>query len=327
MVREKKGVVVSSSRIQSGSSTVRSAFIERLGRVPSAASAQSIVIDRRFLMDDVRFERWRIAGPCGEIPAWFLFPEDGQSPLPVVVALHPHGRQFELGKSLVAGLVGDGTRAYGLALARAGFAVLAPDMTGFEDHRPPHRARKTNYALQGETYERLLAAEALVQGETLQGRMLAELSACADVLCKDPRVDGGRIALMGQSFGGQQTIFGMLYDERFRVGVVSCGFSLVSMLIERHISHNLALYVPGLLPDLDFDTLVPALAPRPLTVVAGRRDAIFPVDGVEIVERRALAAWAEAGRTDAVRFRYFDGPHDLPSDALAEAIVWLGGVL
>jgi dienelactone hydrolase len=319
--------VPGNSPVEDRSRIIRSAFIERLGKLPLVAASRDTTVDRRFTIDHVLFERWRVAGPEGEIPAWFLMPEGATSPLPVIVALHPHGRQFELGKSLVAGIVGDGTRAYGLAAARLGFAVLAPDMLGFEDHRPPLRARKTNYALQGESYERLLAVESLVRGETLQGRMLAELSACADALCREPRVDGGRIALMGQSFGGQQTIFGMLFDSRFRAGVVSCGFSLISSLLAQHISHNLALYVPGLLPDLDFDALVPAIAPRPLTIIAGRRDAIFPIEGVERVEQRARAAWTEAGAEGQLGFRYFDGPHDLPADALAEALDWLPRVI
>jgi predicted esterase len=94
-------------------------------------------------------------------------------------------------------------------------------------------------------------------------------------------------------------------------------------LVEQRISHNLALYVPGSLPALDFDALVPALAPRPLTVIAGRGDAIFPVAGVEAVEAAAREAWTAAGAPDAIRFRYFDGGHDLPADQLAESLDWL----
>ncbi len=316
---------------------VRDDFLARLGRLPASAPEVPTRVDRTFVLEGIRFERWRIAGPVtngggpmpprGEIPAWFLLPEGATTPTPVVVALHPHGRQFELGKSLVAGLVGDGTRAYGLAAAKAGFAVLAPDMLGFEDHRPPLAARKGNYALAGEGFERLLAMEALVQGQTLQGLMLAELSACAGALERDARADAGRLALLGQSYGGQQALLGMLVDPRFKAGVVSCGFSLVRFLIERRISHNLALYVPGLLPELDFDALLPAIAPRPLTVLAGRRDPIFPVDGVEIAEAAARPVWAAAGAAEALRFRYLDGGHDLPADALEEALGWLGRVL
>ena len=310
----------------SGDST-RRMFLERLGSMPRKVRTDRAVVDRSLVLEGIRVERWNIGGPRGQIPAWFLLPQSSDSLPPVLVALHPHGRQFELGKSLVAGLVGDGTRAYGLAAAKAGFAVLAPDMLGFEDHRPSLRERKGNYALQGEAYERLLAVEALVRGETLQGWMLTELSACVDAIEQDDRVDAESIGLFGQSYGGQQTVFGMLFDPRFRAGVVSCGFSLLRLLVERHISHNLALYLPGLLPHLDFDALVAAIAPRPLTVIAGRLDPIFPVDGVEIVEARARDAWAAAGASDALRFRYFDGPHDLRSEDVAESLAWLRHVL
>src|SRR5262245_31741856 len=98
-------------------------------------------------------------GPRDHIPAYFLIGDQTPRPAPAVLALHGHGRQFEVAKSLVAGLVGDRSRAYGLAAARAGFAVLVPDLPGFEDRRPPLAARKASYALQGEHYERLLAMQ------------------------------------------------------------------------------------------------------------------------------------------------------------------------
>ena len=308
-------------------STARDLLIARLGRVPAALPYQPPRVDRRFTMDGIVFERWRIAGPRGEIPAYFLAAETLRSRIPAIVAIHPHGRQFEVGKSLVAGLVGDGSRAYGLAAAKAGFAVLIPDLPGFEDRRPPLAARKGNYALQGEAYERLLAMEALVTGATLQGWILADLSACVDALENDPRVDGGKVAAMGQSLGGQETIFGMVFDRRFAAGICSCGFSLVRLLVDRSISHNLALYVPGLLPDLDFDRLFADIAPRPITVLAGRDDPIYPVEGVEVVERTARAAYAAAGSPASLRFEYFAGSHDLPADLLAKALSWLADVL
>src|SRR5262249_19195586 len=110
---------------------------------------------------------------------------------------------------------------------------------------------------------------------------------------------------------------------RLRAGVASCGMSRVRLLVDRRISHNAALYVPGMLPALDFDALVPALAPRPLYVIAGERDLIYPVDGVRDVEAAARRAYRAAGAEDRLRFHYFDGGHDLPGDALAAALAWL----
>ena len=303
--------------------SAREALLARLGRIdPPPAQAQARV-DRRFVWDGVGFERWRLDGPRDTITGYFLLDEKADRPAPGLLALHPHGRQFEVGKSLVAGLVGDGSRAYALAAARAGFAVFAPDLPGFEDRRPPLAERKDNYALNGEAYERLLACHALVSGATLQGWILADLSACVDRLAHDPRVDAARLSVLGQSFGGQEALFAMTLDPRLRAGVVSCGFSLVRLLVERSISHNLALYLPGMLPDLDFDTIVAGLAPRSLRVIAGVSDPIFPVDGVRAVETKARAAWEAAAAGGALVFRYVDGGHDLPASELDAALAWL----
>lgn len=307
---------------------VHGELVQRLGRMPPRpATAPVPVISRRFTADGIAYEKWSWAGPRDPIHAWFLRREDLPPRAPAVLALHVHGRQFELAKSMVAGLVGEPSRAYGLAAARAGFAVLVPDLPGFEERRPPLVERKQSYALQGEAYERLLAFNALVQGETLQGWILADLASAVDVLGTDERVDASRVAVFGQSLGGQEVIFSMLYDARLRAGVASCGLSRLRLLVDRRLSHNAALYVPGLLPNLDFETLVPAIAPRPLYVIAGERDLIYPVDGVRDVERAARTAWAAAGAADRLHFHYFDGPHDLPGEALDAALAWLQEVL
>ena len=307
--------------------TSRRLLLNRLGSLPDRIDPVSPRVERRFVWDGILFERWCFPGPRDDIRAYFLLAEHVVQPAPVVLALHPHGRQFELGKSQVAGLVGEDSRAYGLAAARAGFGVLAPDMPGFEQRRPSLTERKHNYALQGENYERLLTTRALVHGATLQGWILTDLSACVDQLELDDRVDTTRLGAIGQSLGGQEVVFSMTFDSRICAGVTSCGFSLVRLLVERSISHNLALYLPGMLPNLDFDTLVAGIAPRPLRVVAGRHDSIYPVEGVEAVEKLASKAYKSVDAEGNLVFDYFDGGHDLPTAALGSALEWLQVVL
>ena len=66
-----------------------------------------------------------------EIEAFLFEPSTG-TPRGAVLALHQHNSQWEIGKSEVAGLIGDPLQAFGPALARRGVMVLAPDAVGFE---------------------------------------------------------------------------------------------------------------------------------------------------------------------------------------------------
>jgi dienelactone hydrolase len=66
------------------------------------------------------------------IPSLLAVPS-GTGPFPAVVVFHQHAGQRHFGKSEVFGLVGDPYQAFGPALARAGFIVLAPDSIAFED--------------------------------------------------------------------------------------------------------------------------------------------------------------------------------------------------
>lgn len=291
-------------------------FRSRLGPI-SAAGSSIARMTRVFTIDGIRHERWLIPGAMGDIPAYILCSEDASAPRPGLLALHSHDRQFDVGKSGVVGLHGDPTQALGRIAADLGFVVLAPDLPGFEDHRPPLADRKKSYSLQGEGYERLLAMNALLWGGTLQGRITSDLHACVSTLAADPRADPLRVFAAGHSFGGQEAIWTTLLDERVAGCLSSCGFSLVSMIAARNISHNLALYVPGLLPDLDFDMVVSAIAERPLFAIAAEDDAIYPVDGVRHVEARVGQVLGSRSRA---QFHYLPGSHAFSTRAVTQAL-------
>jgi len=261
-----------------------------------------------------------IRGGFGEIPAYALFPEGATGTGPALLALHSHDRQFDVGKSAVVGLLGDPAVALGRLATSLGFIVLAPDLPGFEEHRPPLAERKKSYALQGEGYERLLAMNALVCGRTLQGRITSDLLACVSALLADSRVDRARVFAAGHSFGGQEAIWATLLDDRIAGCLSSCGFSLVRLIVERNISHNMALYVPGLLPGLDFDEVVAALVHRGFYAVGAEQDAVYPVEGVRAVESRVRSE--PGGALNAI-FEYVPGPHAFSAREFTRGLGWL----
>lgn len=295
------------------------AFCKKLGGVAVAPHAEAQVASA-FSLGGIRYERLNISGAHGEIPAYALYPESATGPCPGLLALHSHDRQFDVGKSGAVGLIGDPMAAIGLLAAQMGFAVIVPDLPGFEDNRPTLAERKANYAFQGENYERLLTMNALVEGRTLQARISSDLLACVSVLAADPRVDSNRLFAAGHSFGGQEAIWAALLDERLKGCLSSCGFSLVRTIVERSISHNMALYVPGLLPDLDFDSVLRALCEKRVCLIAAEDDRIYPVDGVRSIETRLKQS---EGLSRSVTFRYAEGPHAFRRDLIGEGLAWL----
>ena len=97
----------------------------------------------------------------------------------------------------------------------------------------------------------------------------------------------------GNSGGGTTTLWLAAIDERITVAVPSCYFCSfrASILGLRHCECN---YVPGILELAEMGELAALLAPRPMRVIAGERDPIFPIAGVREQYRTAERAWALA---------------------------------
>jgi len=263
--------------------------------------------------------------PGERVPAWLLRPK-GPAPMggwPAILAIHQHGGEFDLGKSEPAGLSANSMFHYGLDLCRRGYVVLCPDLLCFEDRRPPAAVRQSNPYQDGAAYERFEFTRRILAGTCLQTKYLHDLTCALDVLAGLPDVDSARLGAIGNSLGGQETLWLTWYDDRVRAAVSSCGFGLIQTILRDGINHNFALYVPDLLGICDMDALVADLAPRPFMLTAGTEDLIFPIDGVRALAERATAAYARAQAPERFRALIFPGGHAFPDDVKSEAYAFL----
>jgi hypothetical protein len=121
---------------------------------------------------------------------------------------------------------------------------------------------------------------ALLLGRTMIGERVWDVSRAIDVLGEFPEIDVGRTACMGNSGGGTITYFAACLDERISVAMPSCYVCTFRDSIGM-IDHCEDNYLPGILQFFEMGDLACLIAPRPLVVVAGRKDLIFPIDGVE----------------------------------------------
>lgn len=300
---------------------LRERIITCFGRMPRKVDLNPVVeqVERR---EGLRIERVTYQSDAEErVPAYVLVPEKGP-PNPAIVAIHQHAGQFYIGKSEPTGLGGDADYHYALELCHRGYLTIAIDLKCFEERRPPEFKRVENSSLADGWYERFVAMNLILEGKTLQGRYVFDLSRAVDYLYTREDVDQERIGAIGHSLGGQETVFMMLYDERVKVGVSSCGIGTWSTIIRHEVGHNFAAYLPGILNLCDHDELVACIAPRPLLISAGERDVIFPIDGVRKIAEVARKAYEELGYGERFELSVYPGGHGFPKAEREKAYHW-----
>ena len=107
-------------------------------------------------------------------------------------------------------------------------------------------------------------------------------------------VDWGRIGAMGNSGGGTISLFSAAVLPRLRFAMPSCYFCTFrdSIMSIQHCADN---YVPGLLQYGEMADVMGLFAPRPVVLVAGREDSIFPIKGVRKAFRHLKEIYRAAG--------------------------------
>lgn len=224
---------------------------------------------------------------CGgqDICGYYL-PPRSTTPAPAVLYCHAHGAAYDIGRDeLVAGRPAL-TGPYLQDLADAGYAVLCLDMPCFGT-----RATDTESAL---------AKAYAWRGDTLFGRMLAELQAGLGWLAQQPGVDPARLGTLGISMGGTHACWLAALEPRVAASVNMCCLADLEMLVDSgaHDAHGPYMTVPGLIPVARTGQLAGLAVPRPLLTCVGLKDAFTPEAAFAQAQADITAAYGPA--TDAV---------------------------
>jgi len=232
-------------------------------------------------------EKWSIATePSVRIPFYLLLPAGASARRPVVLALPGHGP----GKVLPAGVVAsDGERDYGVQAVRHGYIALVPELRGFGELMCGADVKKWK------TWScRTRQKHALLFGRCLIGERTWDLARLIDWLLTRDDVDSDRIAVTGNSGGGMISLFAAACEPRIAVAIPSCYFCTFfdSIVAIEHCECN---YVPGILNLGEMWNVAGLVAPRPMLLVAGKEDPIFPVEAFERSYRRLERIYEVAG--------------------------------
>jgi dienelactone hydrolase len=155
----------------------------------------------------------------------------------------------------------------------------------------------------------------LLAGRTAIGERVWDLSRLLDWALSLPEVDASRVLMMGNSGGGVATLYAAACDTRVRVAVPSCSFCT---LVGRNgvVHHCDCNTVPGILAWGGFQDVAGLIAPRPLLIVNGRQDALFPLAEVDRAVEGARSIYAAAGAPERFAHRYGAGGHRFYADLM-----------
>lgn len=210
---------------------------------------------------------------------------------------------------------GDKTKyqRHGISLAKNGYVAFLLDSIQIAE----------TFALHHGVYNQEMQ-DWYARGYTPAGVEVWNAMRAIDYLETRPEVDPERIGMTGRSGGAAMTWFTAAVDPRVKVAVPVMGISTYAA--------NLAENTQRLHCDCMFainsyrhDMLHQGalIAPRPLLMMHGRKDALFPVAGYEEFERCLSALYRSYGRESDFRNVVVETGHQDSDFLRGEAIRWL----
>lgn len=230
--------------------------------------------------DTFRLEKVYItAEPSVKLPFYLLLPKHRKPPFPLVLTPHGHERR---GKEVSVGRYVDEAEErralahecdIALQAVHEGYAVIAPDVRGFwEMSRREDLEHNQNNSCSE------LQRRALMLGRTLIGERVYDIGRLIDYATTRPEIDTTQIVITGNSGGGTVALFAAACDNRITLAVPASYFCTFkdSILSISHCSCNV---VPGIMQLGEMYDVAGLIAPRPVLMVHGEQDPIYPVQG------------------------------------------------
>ena len=237
--------------------------------------------------------------PAADVLAYLCLPRGVKPPYPFFICLQGHStgmhnsiavdRDDETKPIEVAG-----DRDFGLGCLRRGIAALCVEQRSFGLRRELVQQARSDHLCHD------AVMQALMLGTTLAAERVYDVERALDYLAArgDARMD--RVGLMGNSGGGTITIYASALLPRVRLAMPSCSFSSYrqSIMSIFHCGDN---YIPGLYATAEQGDVVGLFAPRPVVIVAGKDDGIFPLAGVHEQFARVQRIYAACGAPENCR--------------------------
>ncbi|MFT3676029.1 MAG: alpha/beta hydrolase family protein [Chitinophagaceae bacterium] len=214
--------------------------------------------------------------PTVPLPLIVLLPSGKKGPLPLVLTPHGHGRSTQA----YAGVFADsaeqasiraGERDVAVQAVKEGYIAIAPATRAFGETRTEEDIKEDKpFSC------RIQLMHDLLLGRTPVGDRVWDMQRILDWAIANFDIDTSRVAITGNSAGGTVTLFTAAVDTRFTIAAPASYFSTFEGSIGS-ITHCDCNYIPGILNWGRMSDVAGLIAPRPISVIHGKKDEIYPI--------------------------------------------------
>ncbi len=246
------------------------------------------------------------------VPAYVARPATLTGRVPAVLFDHSHGGGYAIGKKeFIEGRSYLQPEPYARTLTRMGYVALCIDHWVFGER---------NHATEADTFKAMLW-----KGQVLWGMMVYDSLRALDVLAARPDVDGSRIATLGMSMGSTMAWWVAALDERIKVTVdINCLTDFHALLARKALSlHGIYYYVPSLLNHFTTAQINALIAPRAHLALAGLRDKLTPVEGLDVIDSALRLEYERLGHPERWSLLRYDVEHQETPEGRAAIIAFL----
>jgi pimeloyl-ACP methyl ester carboxylesterase len=267
--------------------------------------------------DGYVLESWRLdLNGLEPVPAVLARPKGLCHAAPAIVFNHSHGGGYDIGKKeFTDGRSYMQPTPYAKALTDAGYVALCIDHWCFGERA---------HASELDTFKSMLW-----QGRVLWGMMVYDSIRALDWLLTRGDVDASRVGTLGMSMGSSMAQWLAALDERVKATVdICCLTDWHTLLAENGLKgHGIYYYMPGLLKHFTTSQMNALIVPRAHLGIAGLRDSLTPVAGLDVIDRELQAAYAAAGQPDRWKLLRYDVAHQETPEGRREALAFLAAQL
>ncbi len=253
-----------------------------------------------YVIEKVAFESL----PKVYVTANLYLPTDRDGPVPAVVYVCGHAFSDHGAKTYY--------QRHGHTLAKHGYAALIIDPIQIAELFGLHHGIHNNEMY--DWYSRGYSPAGVEVWNTIRA---------LDYLETRPEIDDSRFGVTGRSGGAAMSWFPTGIDERIKVAVPVMGISTYSANVEANTQKghcDCMFLVNSRMHDMLHQGAL--IAPRPLLMAHGVKDALFPVPGYEEFERVMKRLYAGYGRSEEYRNITVDTGHEDSDYLRSEAVKW-----